>query len=150
MSENKFEAWMRLAIEAANESGTAYGAVIVNQEGNVVAKRGNTVKPDHDATCHAEMNALRTTHKISKSASLEGYTLITTVEPCSMCLAASLWSQIGTIVFGAGVEDVLNAGGDQIALPSEKLNQSSPKPLKLEGGVLHNECVELVNQHYNK
>ena len=41
------------------------------------------------------------------------YELITSCEPCAMCLGAALWSGVGRIVCGAGRDDAAALGFDE-------------------------------------
>lgn len=80
------EAIMYVAIAEARKSGTPYGAVIVKDD-QVIETAFNTVELDQDPTAHAEVNMIRITSKLN-NASLAGYTLYSSCEPCPMCAAA--------------------------------------------------------------
>lgn len=84
----------------ADKAGGPFGAVIADTQG-VIAAGHNTVLQDHDPTAHAEMNAIRKAARVKKSGDLAGLTLVTTSEPCPMCLCASYWANISRIVVGA-------------------------------------------------
>ena len=90
--------------------GGPFGAVIVDQNNNVLAISNNTVLKDNDPTAHAEVNAIRMASKKTNSYNLEGCTLYTTCEPCPMCLSAIIWANIKTVYYGANKEDADNSG----------------------------------------
>ena len=137
------ENFMRLAIEEARNSQTPYGAVIV-KDGQIVQQAGNTVQPDHDPTCHAEVNAIRQLTHSEKSASLSGnYTLYSTCEPCAMCAATALWAGITHIVYGVGVDDFPKRNPNMIELRCEDVFKRSPKSYIITPGLLLSECKQL-------
>ena len=65
----------------------------------------NRVGPDHDPSAHAETLTIRLACANLAKASLKGYTLYTTCEPCAMCMACALWSGLDRLVFGATIAD---------------------------------------------
>src|SRR6202040_1312224 len=70
-----------------------FGADIVRTAtGERRMRAGNRVGPDHDPSAHAETLTIRLACAKLGSASLKGYTLYTTCEPCAMCMACALWS----------------------------------------------------------
>lgn len=92
-----------------NEGGP-FGAVIVDKEGNVIAKANNRVLIDHDPTAHAEINAIRLACQKLKTYDLQDYILYTSCEPCPMCLSAIIWSNIQKVYFGCTKKDAANIG----------------------------------------
>jgi guanine deaminase len=98
------ETYMRQAIEMASHSiekgGGPFGAVIVDKDGNVVAKNHNQVTMTNDPTAHAEMVCIRDACKKLNKFSLEGCTLYTSCESCSMCLSGAYWARVSRIVYG--------------------------------------------------
>ncbi len=105
---NDDDRYMRLAIETAKEGIAAgqspFGAVIV-REGTVVVAAHNTVWRDTDPTAHAEVNAIRKAAARLGRIDLHDCTLFSTCEPCPMCLAATHWSKIERLVYGATIDD---------------------------------------------
>lgn len=96
----------------ARESGnTPFGAVLVDDKGNIIMEQGNAEGDLHDATAHAErMLASRASQKYSKDF-LWKCTLYTTFEPCCMCTGAIYWSNIGKIVYALTEERLLELTG---------------------------------------
>jgi len=101
---------MQLAIERAKKTmnedlGGPFGAAIIDEQGEVLSVASNSVLGDHDATAHAEINAIREASKKIQSHDLSGCTLYTTAHPCPMCLGAIIWANIKTIVYGCRPQD---------------------------------------------
>jgi guanine deaminase len=116
-SPAKHEEFMRKAIANSREAGVekrtggAFGAVIVDLDGKIVAEGSNHVVSNFDPTWHGEMEAIRKACARLKVLKLEGCILYTSSEPCPMCLATSYWAGVDGIVFGAGVADAKKYGG---------------------------------------
>ena len=69
--------------------------------GKVIATGENEIHLQSDPTKHAEMVALaRASHFLSRT-DLSDCTLISTLQPCEMCLAAMRFAGITRVIFGA-------------------------------------------------
>lgn len=92
----------RIGIRAGH--GGPFGTVIV-KDGVVVARGHNQVLKNNDATCHGEVDAIRTAGARLGTFDLGGCELYTTGEPCHMCLCACMWANISKIYYGCTIED---------------------------------------------
>ena len=141
--------WMRMAIEKTRqgiaEGQSPFGAVVV-RGGQVVAATHNTVWLDTDPTAHAEVNVLRAASKALGTIDLAGCTLYSTCEPCPMCLAAIHWAKVDRVVFGASIADAAGAGFSELPVPAKTLAEMGGSPLKVEGGLLREECAALFGE----
>ncbi|MER6031323.1 nucleoside deaminase [Streptomyces sp. NPDC001851] len=108
-------AWMHKAITLATASvangGGPFGALVA-KDGEVVATGHNQVTSTLDPVAHAEVSAMRAACKKLNTFSLEGCVLITSCEPCPMCLAAALWARVDRLVYSADRHDAAVAGFD--------------------------------------
>ena len=77
------------------------GAVLVDDEGNILGEGWNLSIIKHDPTAHAEIVALRNAAQHIQNYRLLNTTLYVTLEPCTMCAGAILHSRIKRLVFGA-------------------------------------------------
>lgn len=136
------EEFMRLALEEAKKGDAPYGAVIV-KDNQVVALAHNTVKRDSDPSAHAEINVIRNLTAQLQNPSLEGYTIYTTGEPCPMCATACVWTGISEIVYGASIEDLVSVNQSQINISCEEIIAKSFRKIKVQRGVLREECLKL-------
>jgi tRNA(Arg) A34 adenosine deaminase TadA len=107
---------MRLAIRLSRENvergtGGPFGAVIVEQKsGSIVGVGMNSVVRLHNCTLHGEMVAIMMAQARVQSftlgaAGMPAHDLVTSCEPCAMCLGAALWSGVKRVVCGAGRDD---------------------------------------------
>ncbi|WP_127539482.1 nucleoside deaminase [Paenibacillus illinoisensis] len=106
--------YLVLALEEADQAfieGTyPIGAVIVDEDGDVVSKGRNRVFSECDPTAHAEVDAIRRAGKHlldldRKRFTKNNLTLYTTCEPCPMCSCTILMSGIKRIVWAADDEE---------------------------------------------
>ena len=141
------EHFMRIAIEESKKGDWPYGAIIV-KDGVIIAKAHNTTYQDQDITAHAEVNVIRKALKTISGLSLKGYTLYTSSESCPMCSGAEIWSGISRIVYGASIQQLVEVGQPQITLSSATLIKSWPVDIELQGGVLSQEALNIVKQHW--
>ena len=137
---------MQLAIKKAEEGikkgQTPFGACIVKND-KVITTAHNTVWQNTDITCHAEINAIKSACKELNSINLSGCTIYSTCEPCSMCFSACHWAGISKIIYGTSIEDARKIGFNELAVSNKIMKQLSRSSIKIEGGILKKECLEL-------
>ncbi|MEQ5869677.1 nucleoside deaminase [Sagittula sp. NFXS13] len=90
----------------ADTGGKAGIAAAVMRGDTLLARGMNEVHLDHDPTRHAEIVALSAATRALKDPSLDGCTLLTTLQPCEMCLAAMRFAGIARVIYAAGRPDV--------------------------------------------
>lgn len=87
--------------KAAAEAGEVPVGCVVARDGELIAQAGNRTLRDRDPTAHAEVLALRAAEKKLGSERLIGCDLYVTLEPCTMCAAATSFARIRRLYFGA-------------------------------------------------
>lgn len=133
--------FMRRAIEIAKANPRApFGTIIVDRgSGGVVAEGLN--RAEQNPIWHGEMDALR---KLDPAVDRSRLTLYTTAEPCPMCQAAILWSDIDEVVYGTSIETLIGFGWPQFVLrATEVAERANFAACRLVGGVLEAECDAL-------
>ena len=140
--------FMLLAIEQAQIAGSIgevpVGAVIVDQDNQILASAHNLRETNQDPTAHAEIVAIRKASETAGSWRMDGTTLYVTLEPCAMCMGAIVLARITRLVFGArdpkagAVFSVYNIGID------EKLNHG----IEVIEGVYELECSSLLKDFF--
>ncbi|MEU6267753.1 nucleoside deaminase [Saccharopolyspora shandongensis] len=110
--------WMAQAIDLAttnvDSGGGPFGALIV-RDGEIIATGTNKVTVDLDPTAHAEVTAIRNACRALGTFKLDGCVLVTSCEPCPMCLASALWARVDRVLFAADRDDAADAGFDDRA-----------------------------------
>jgi len=139
---------MRKAIAEARKNiarpdGGPFGACIV-KDGRIVAAGRNTVLKN-DATCHAEVNAIRKASKKLGTFDLTGCEIYSTTEPCPMCFGAIHWARIGAVYFGTGIADAARAGFHELPISNAKMKAIGRSRIRLVPGFMRPECQELFD-----
>ena len=118
-----FEPYMRealaLAREASENGEVPVGCVVVGPDGRILGRGRNRREEAHDATAHAELEAIRQACAALGDWRLEDCTLFVTLEPCPMCAGAIIMSRVPVLVYGAR-EAVSGSCGSVIDLFMER------------------------------
>lgn len=97
--------FMQQALEQADsafaKNEVPIGAVIVNADGQIIARAHNQVEERKTQSAHAEVLAINEAGKKIGDWRLGECWLYVTLEPCSMCMNLIYLSRLGGIVFGA-------------------------------------------------
>lgn len=115
MTHHPQEKFMKRAIELSRlagiekKTGGVFGAVIVKGD-EIIAEGYNRVIGDKDATCHAEVDAIRKAGQKLGNPLLEGCVLYTSAFCCPMCLCATYWAHIKEVYYASTVDDAKQYG----------------------------------------
>lgn len=139
---------MREALAAAAAAGergeVPVGACIVDETGTILAAAGNRTIGDNDPTAHAEILVLREAAARVGNYRLTGTTVYSTIEPCAMCAGALVNARVARLVYGAADERFGAVETVFDICTNERLNHR----LKVETGVLADECRELMREFF--
>jgi tRNA(Arg) A34 adenosine deaminase TadA len=140
------ERFMREAVREARKNlgrahGGPFGACIV-KDGHVLAVARNTVLR-HDATCHAEINAIRKASKKTGTFDLSGCEIYSTTEPCPMCFGAIHWARIDAVYYGTDIRDAAEAGFHELRISNAMMKTLGKSRIKLVPGFMRSECLVL-------
>jgi len=149
----KHEQFMRKAIANSRmagvekKTGGAFGAVVVDRSGKIVAEGSNHVVSNFDPTWHGEMEALRNACASLKVLKLDGCILYTSAEPCPMCLATAYWAGVDGVVFGAFATDSKKYGGfDDVFIYEQFLKAANDRSIP-EVQILRDEAVTVWKEY---
>ena len=131
-----------LAREAAEAGETPVGAVVADRDGNIVGRGRNRVE-ERDATCHAEVLAIRDAAEKTGNWRLDGMSLFVTMEPCPMCAGAILLSRLAAVYYGARDKN-LGSCGSVVNLFMENYGRSPA----VYGGVLEEDCRAVLSDFF--
>ena len=143
------ERWMREAILEAHKAGqldeVPIGAIIV-KDGQIIGRGYNVRETQHDATGHAEIQAIQDANKNLGAWRLEGATLYVTLEPCPMCAGAIINSRIQGLVYGASDPKAGCAGTLMNLLSDSRFNHQ----VQVTAGVLEDETGQLLRDFFRQ
>jgi tRNA(Arg) A34 adenosine deaminase TadA len=111
---NWLDAAVDLAVDSVESGGGPFGAVVV-RAGEIIATGTNQVTTSLDPTAHAEVVAIRAACRRLHDFRLTGCVLVSSCEPCPLCLAAALWARVDRVVYAADRDDAAAAGFDDRA-----------------------------------
>jgi tRNA(adenine34) deaminase len=134
------EQYMHRALELARqaEGEVPVGALIVRQD-RILGEGWNRPLSTHDASSHAEIEAMRAAGRATGNYRLSGATLYVTVEPCTMCVGAIFHARIARVVYGAREP---KTGAAELFM--SRFNHHA----KVQGGVLEKECAEALSRFF--
>jgi len=144
MELESHELFMKEALKEAEKAlaldEVPIGAVIVANN-KIIARGHNLTQQLNDVTAHAEMQAITSAANYIGGTYLIECTMYVTVEPCYMCAGALNWSQISTLVIGAG----------DSKKGFSNLNQCILHPkTKIITGILSEACESLIKDFFIK
>ncbi len=109
--------WLRASFDCARRAADAgdqpYGALLVDEAGNVLLKGIHTAITTGDCTGHAEINLVREASQRFSFDMLSRCTLYASTEPCVMCAGAIYWSRVGRVVYALS-SATLHASSDLV------------------------------------
>ena len=149
---------MRLAIAVSRENveretGGPFGAAIFESEsGRLVAVGMNSVVRLNNCTLHGEMVAFMMAQARLRSFTLNAphlpaHELVTSCEPCAMCLGATLWSGVRRLVYGAGREDASMLRFDEGPVFPASYRYLEERGITIVRSLLRDEAVAVL-EHY--
>lgn len=134
---------LALAASAEAEGEVPVGAVLV-LGGEAAGEGWNRPIAAHDASAHAEINALRDAGRRAGNYRLPGSTLYVTLEPCAMCAGAIVHARVARVVYAAADPKTGAAGSVFDTLISERHNHR----VRVEGGLLADESGALLRDFF--
>ena len=144
------EGFMRQAIEQANIAGERgdipIGVVIVTDQGEIIARAGNSREQRKDPTAHAEILALRAAGAQLGDWRIARSTMYVTLEPCPMCAGAITMARVPRLVIGAWNEEYGAVGSRWDLVRDQRMNHQ----VEVIPGVLENETGQLLREFFSE
>jgi tRNA(Arg) A34 adenosine deaminase TadA len=152
--EQRMEVAISLARQnVIHQSGGPFGALVVERDsGTVVALGVNRVEPAHCSSAHAEIMALSLAQQalahwnLSESGRGE-LELVTSCEPCAMCLGAIPWSGVRSVLCGATKADAEAVGFDEGDRPDNWAEKLNARGIRVVTGVLRRQASDVLERY---
>jgi tRNA(Arg) A34 adenosine deaminase TadA len=153
------EARMHVAVELARQNvlrgtGGPFGAGVFDADGGLVAAGVNSVTRLGNSVLHAETLAIMLAQSrlgtYALGAGDRTYLLVTSCEPCAMCLGATLWSGVQGLVCGATREDATALGFDEGPVFAESWDYLERRGVRTVRGVLRQEAAAVLELYRAK
>jgi tRNA(Arg) A34 adenosine deaminase TadA len=134
-----------VARRAVSHGNHPFGAVLVDQNRNVLIEAENGYMPAHDGTAHAErLLATRACTTLSPDI-LRNATLYSSAEPCAMCAGAIYWAGIGRLVYALSEHRLRAVTGNHpenptLDLPCREVFARGQRPTEVIGPLLEDEA----------
>ncbi|MCB0391918.1 MAG: tRNA adenosine(34) deaminase TadA [Bdellovibrionales bacterium] len=145
---SKDEDFMKIALEEAKKAELIgeipIGALVVDQNDEIIGRGHNQKESGKDPTLHAEIIAIREASKKLQNWRLNGCRLYVTLEPCPMCAGALVNSRIEHLFIGT--EDA--KGGGVCSKFQIGINEALNHQFQFTTGVLREECSEILKSFF--
>lgn len=105
MNDHDFLQKARILANSSNEP-VKCGSILVGRDSKVVASAYNSQRDDGMVASHAEMKAIALANT-TLGRKLTGITAYGNCEPCTMCLAALIFSGVDRVVFSQRLNDLV-------------------------------------------
>ena len=149
---------MALVIGAAlrnvrEDTGGPFAAAIFESDnGQLVSLGVNLVVPQGLSMLHAEMVAFTLAQQQLGSYDLgapgmAAHELVTSTEPCAMCLGAACWSGVSRVVAAAGDSDARAVGFDEGPKPADWVAELEHRGISVRTGVMREQAVAVLQEY---
>ena len=131
---------------AATKGDVPVGAIVVNEQGEVLGIGHNLREENNDPTAHAEIVAMRNAATKISNWRMDDLTMIVTLEPCAMCAGAISQSRFKRLVFGAWDQKAGAVGSVWDVIRDQRnLNK-----VEVITGILEKECAQLLTDFFEE
>ena len=134
------------------KTGGPFGAAVFDSKGHLIAPGVNMVVSSSCSAFHAEIVAISIAQKVLGrydigDAGRSCYTLVTSTEPCAMCLGAIPWSGVSKLICGARDKDARDAGFVEGDKPLNWVHAFKLRGIEVERDVLRGEAAAVLHDY---
>ncbi len=137
-----------VARRAMTHGNHPFGAILVDENRNVLIETENGYMPAHDGTAHAERLLATQACTTLDADVLRNATLYSSAEPCAMCAGAIYWAGIGRVVYGLSEHHLRAVTGNHpenptLDLPCREVFKRGQRATEVIGPMLEDEAGAL-------
>ncbi|MGI9171482.1 MAG: tRNA adenosine(34) deaminase TadA [Candidatus Nanopelagicus sp.] len=142
--QNLMQQALTLAANAATFNDVPVGALVVNDQGEIIGMGENLREKNNDPTAHAEIVAIKNAAQKIGNWRLDDLTMVVTLEPCAMCAGAIVQTRMKRLVFGAFDEKAGAVGSIwDVVRDARALTK-----IEVISGVLEKECAQVLTNFF--
>ena len=142
--QNLMQQALALANLAATFDDVPVGALVVNDQGEIIGVGENLREKNNDPTAHAEIVAIKNAAQKIGNWRLDDLTMVVTLEPCAMCAGAMVQTRLKRLVFGAFDEKAGAVGSIwDVVRDARALTK-----IEVVSGVLEKECAQVLTNFF--
>ena len=142
--QNLMQQALALANQAATFDDVPVGALVVNDQGEIIGVGENLREKNNDPTAHAEIVAIKNAAQKIGNWRLDDLTMVVTLEPCAMCAGAIVQTRMKRLVFGAFDEKAGAVGSIwDVVRDTRALTK-----IEVISGVLEKECAQVLTKFF--
>ena len=134
---------LELASLAASSQEVPIGALVYSMQLGIIGLGYNSVIRHNDPTAHAEIIALRRAAQSIQNYRIVDSIIVTTLEPCSMCVGAIIHARIRGIVYGTSSTKTGALGGAFSLLQFPKNHH-----IWVVSNILAEECASVLHSFF--
>ncbi len=142
--QNLMQQALALANQAATFDDVPVGAIVVNDQGEIIGMAENLREKNNDPTAHAEIVAIKNAAQKIGNWRLDDLTMVVTLEPCAMCAGAIVQTRMKRLVFGAFDEKAGAVGSIWDVIRDAR----ALTKIEVISGVLEKECAQVLTNFF--
>jgi len=145
----KYTIWMNSILRRSSEIGKIeipICSVILDERGRCIGRGVNKRNNNKDPLGHAEIMALKQASLVKNDWRFNECTIISNLEPCTMCSSALIQARMGKVIFGAYDRKRGGLGG---SIDLSK-HESAHHKMVIIGGILEDECSKNLQIWFKK
>ncbi len=142
--QNLMQQALALANQAAIFDDVPVGALVVNDQGEIIGVGENLREKNNDPTAHAEIVAIKNAAQKIGNWRLDDLTMVVTLEPCAMCAGAIVQTRMKRLVFGAFDEKAGAVGSIWDVIRDAR----ALTKMEVISGVLEKECAQVLTNFF--
>ncbi|WP_404305518.1 nucleoside deaminase [Neorhodopirellula lusitana] len=146
--DSELSHWMDAVLNVARQGVQIgqhpFGAGVFDNNGTPISLEHNQVAATHNPSLHAEVNAIAAACRSLGKTKLNSYWIVSTAEPCPMCMSTIATAGIRQVAYGAAQTIVIEAGFGSLGVTGTELAKQFSFPMTLRGSIRREECDQLL------
>ncbi len=147
MEQQLIDKLLSLLRQAIDSGNPPFSALLV-REGKIFTEGVNRSNSDNNPLAHAEINAIQSALKSHGPEAVAGYELISSNEPCPMCMGASIYSGISRVQYFLSQDELREIRGWGQFVPAKTVAQEDASGIQVVGPLGSREMLEVHKTYW--